>query len=585
MRRLYLLFILLSTQFLANAQWKQLDSTLLCAKPSYEVQFVDTLIDFGNGIGMRTQMCLPITDHPIPVVVTRCPYVPAQVTLSQMGTAKQFAERGLGYILQHCRGTGGSEGQFQPNIYERQDGLRLAKWLDAQPWISGIGLTGTSYMSLTCWIIADSLPPKVKCIHMHHYGVDRHLSAYNSGLFRQDILTAWSIDNAREPILKPQKDPVAPYYLEERYMPQVEMDSVLLGCPLPWYRDWITHTDYTDPYWHQGVWDTLRSIPSRIKVPVTIVAGHFDHHNEGTLLGYQLLPAETKKKSRLIVGSWNHSFITTPTVHHPQHDKEIDIDADEFNWMYSLLVEGQEPQHEVLVYEIGEDRWHRFDEWPVEPRQYKTYYLSEKQDTTKAYHAVTDATRLPSQAQLQFVYDPQNPVMSVGGETLFTSEKTRGSIEQPAIGYRPDVISFLSEPAATDFTIDGKIRAIIWMSSDADDTALTFKVCEVMPDGTTVNIRSGITTLAYRNNRLGPRQLYQPNQVVELTFEALPILWRIKAGHRIRIDISSSNFPEYAIHSNYAGIWSLQSKTRKALQTIYLDLKHPSRIEIPMVLE
>ena len=583
MKRLFILILALYYLLPARAQWAKLDSTRLDVEPRFEVQYVDTLIDYGMGIKLRTQMCLPVTTDAFPVVLTRNPYVPAQMKLSQMGAPRQYAERGIGYVLNHPRGTGGSEGQFEPNIYERQDGLAVVGWLDRQPWISAIGLTGTSYMSLTCWIIADSLPDKVKCIHQHHYGVDRHLSAYNSGLFRQDILTAWSISNAREPIKKPKVDPAAPYYAEERYMPQVRMDVDLLGCELPWYRDWITHTDYTDPYWHQGVWATLRSIPPRIKVPCTIVAGHFDHHNEGTILGYQLLSDATKARSRLIVGAWNHSFVTTPTAHHPCHDKDFDVDADAFNWMYSLLVEGKEPMHEVLVYNIGEDVWRHFDQWPDTTGHCKAYYLTSvsNAEDQNAYHIVTDASLLPSKDEQHFVYDPKNPVMSVGGETLFTSERTRGSIQQPEAGYRPDVLSYLSDPLTEDLNINGRIKAVVWMSTDVDDTALTFKVSEVLPDGTAYNIRSGITTMAYRNNRLGTRQSYTPGEVVELTFEALPILWQVKKGHRLRIDISSSNFPEYSIHSNYAGVWSLQTQTRLAHQTLYIDAQHPSRIEIP----
>ncbi|MBO4754714.1 MAG: CocE/NonD family hydrolase [Bacteroidales bacterium] len=583
MKRVLLLTLTLGTLLEVKAQWAKIDSTLLVVKPRFEVQYVDTLIDFGTGMKLRTQMCLPVTSEAFPVVLTRNPYVPVQMTLSQMGAPRQYAERGIGYVLNHPRGTGGSEGQFQPNIYEREDGLAVVGWLDRQPWITAIGLTGTSYMSLTCWIIADSLPDKVKCIHQHHYGVDRHLSAYNSGLFRQDILTAWSISNAREPIKKPKVNPEAPYYVEERYMPQVHMDVDLLGCELPWYRDWITHTDYTDPYWHQGVWETLRSIPPLIKVPCTIVAGHFDHHNEGTLLGYQLLSDATKAKSRLIVGAWNHSFVTTPTAHHPQHDKDFNVDADAFNWMYALLVEGKEPEHEVLVYNIGEDEWRHFDQWPVDAERYKAYYLTSISDVAdvRAYHLVTDASLLPHKDEQHYIYDPENPVISVGGETLFTSERTRGSIQQPEVGYRPDVLSYLSDPLDEDLNIDGKIRAVVWMNTDVDDTALTFKVSEVLPDGTAYNIRSGITTMAYRNNRLGTRQTYSPDEVVELTIEALPILWQIKKGHRLRIDITSSNFPEYSIHSNYAGIWSLQTKTRVAHQTLFVDALHPSRIEIP----
>lgn len=578
----FLSFVLALIPFMLSAQYTPLDESLPEAK--FQVHYVDTLIDFGNGIKMHTQMCLPVTDKPFPVVVMRIPYLPATLKLKDMPGCHQYAERGMGYIIQNCRGTGGSEGMYQPNIYEREDGLNLANWLNAQPWVNGIGLTGTSYMGLTCWIIADTLPSKVKCIHLHHYGVDRPLSAYNSGLFRQDILTAWSIGNAKEPIKRPENNPDAPYYKEERYMPQETMDVDLLGCELPWYRDWITHTDYTDPYWHEGVWETLRSIPPKIKVPITVVAGHFDHHNEGTILGYTMLSPETKAKSRLIVGSWNHSFVTTPTVHNPKHDKDVSIDMDCFNYMYSLLVKGDEPKHEVLVYSIGEDQWKHLEDWPVENDNYQTYYLTSRhsKENPKGYEVVNTKKELPRKAELDFVYDTENPVMSIGGETLFTSEKIRGSQKQPEVGYRDDVISYVTEPLQSDMTINGKIKAVIYMSTDVDDTSLTFKISEVFPDGTAYNIRSGITTLSYRNNRLGARQTYTPGTTVELTFEALPIMWQIKKGHSIRIDITSSNFPEYSIHSNYAGVWSKQTKTRIAHQQLFMDSKHPSRIMIPV---
>lgn len=581
--RLFALVMLFLPQSLC-AQYTPLADELLPVKASYEIEYRDTLMDFGSGVALRTQMVLPKTDKPFPVVVLRIPYWPETMDASKLPGVRQYAERGMGYVVQHCRGTGGSQGQYQPNIYEREDGIALAKWLDAQPWVSGIGLTGTSYMGLTCWIIADILPAKVKCIHLHHYGVDRHLSAYNSGLFRQDILTAWSIDNAKEPINKPKKNPDAPYYEEERYMPQETMDVDLLGHELSWYRDWITHTDYTDPYWHQGVWATLRSIPEKIKVPMTVVAGHFDHHNEGTILGYTLLSPETKAKSRLIVGSWNHSFVTTPTVHQPVHDKEVNIDADCFNYMYSLLVKGDAPKHEVLVYSIGEDKWLSLPDWPVDTDNYLTYYLQHKADKNlKGSYAVTrDSKQLSKKGMLEFTYNPDEPVISVGGETLFTSEKTRGSRPQPAIGYRDDILFYQTAPMEEDVTIDGKIKAVMYMSTDVDDTSLTFKVSEVMPDGTAYNIRSGITTLGFRNNRLGARQTYTPGEVVELNFEALPIVWKIKKGNSLRIDITSSNFPEYSIHSNYAGVWSKQTKNRVAHQKIYMDAKHPSRIMIPV---
>ncbi|MCF0168777.1 MAG: CocE/NonD family hydrolase, partial [Bacteroidales bacterium] len=316
-----LLIAVLSSQKLC-AQFN-IDASKLCAEPKYDYVYKDTIIMGGDGCRLVTEIYLPKGEGPWPIVVTRTPYVRHTECVDDQPLAREYARRGMGYIRQRCRGTDGSEGTYEPNIYEREDGLALLNWLDAQPWCKNIGLTGMSYGALVCWIVADAVPEKVKGIHMHHYGVDRHLSAYCSGLFRQDILTSWAIENAKEPINKPVQDPIEPFYDKLRYRPQASMAVDMLGCEMPWYRDWITHTDYTDPYWHEGVWETLRNIPEKIKIPVTIVAGFFDHHMEGTVLGYELLSDEIKAKSRLIVGSWNHYYQTTPTAHNPKNDHEL----------------------------------------------------------------------------------------------------------------------------------------------------------------------------------------------------------------------------------------------------------------------
>ena len=120
-----------------------------------------------------------------------------------------------------------------------------------------------------------------------------------------------------------------------------------------------------------------------------------------------------------------------------------------------------------------------------------------------------------------YMYDPKNPVISVGGETLFSSNSRKGSILQQPVGYRDD--------------------------------------------------------------KLGSRQTYTPGEIVEVTVEVLPIIWEIKKGSRIRIDISSSDFPQYSIHSNYPGVWSQQTKTRTANQTVHTGKKYPTRIIIPIL--
>ena len=125
------------------------------------------------------------------------------------------------------------------------------------------------------------------------------------------------------------------------------------------------------------------------------------------------------------------------------------------------------------------------------------------------------------------------------------------------------------------------MKVVLNVSSDCDDTAFTYKISEIFADGSTYNIRTGITSLGFRNQPLGVRQDYEPGSKVKLQVESLPIMWQLQPGSCIRVDISSSDFPQYSVHSNYAGVWSEQGKTRIAHQTLYLDGE--SRIEMPIL--
>ncbi|MFH0842654.1 MAG: CocE/NonD family hydrolase [Bacteroidota bacterium] len=545
--------------------------------------FFEEMIEGGDGFKLVTKIYLPEGEGPWPVVMTRTPYAFGKTEGDNLFQGRTYARQGLGYVQQYCRGKGGSEGFYLPYEYEREDGLTLVNWLAAQEWCKTIGIFGSSYTAFTGWIIADKLPEKVKGLYLQHYGVDRHISVYKDGLFRQDIMSGWAIDNAEENIVRPVKDRENPYYENYRYMPQIEMDVNMLGAELPWYRDWITHTDYKDQYWNQSYWYYLKKIPGKVKIPVTVVAGLYDHHLEGTLLAYTRLKKKTRTQSRLILGSWNHSFQITPTQHNPQHAKDLVINEDQFNWLYSVVAKNIVPEGNVQVYFIEEDRWLTFDTWPVKSENNKTYYFTGTRNSRNLKAYVLSSVNRTETEEIKYVYDPENPVISNGGETLFTSASKRGSKLQKEIGYRNDVISFVTEPLIHNLTLAGRITVKLNVSTDVDDTCFAFTVSEIMPDGSTYNIRSGITTLAYRNNPLGNRQAYIPNSIEEITIITLPVTWNIKAGNALRVDITSSNFPEYAIHSNYAGIWSLQTRTQTANQIIYTGGEYKSSISFPTI--
>jgi len=240
------------------------------------------------------------------------------------------------------------------------------------------------------------------------------------------------------------------------------------------------------------------------------------------------------------------------------------------------------PNGEIRVYVIEEDKWINLDEWPVKADKLLTMYMSSaKNEGSNAY--ILSGSNQANVSTINYVYDPLDPAMAVGGETMFTSSSNRGSQLQPAPGYRNDVISFISEPLGEDILIAGKVRVILNVSTDVDDTSFAFTFSEVSPDGSTYNMRTAITTLGYRNAHKADRQTYTPESIVEITIESSPVVWNVKAGNSLRIDIKSSNFPEYSIHSNYAGIWALQDKTRKANQVIHIGGNYSTFLSLPVI--
>ena len=537
----------------------------------------ELMIKARDGIGLKTYIFHPDTitistdagavphegqaPAALPVLVQRSCYPHALLSYEVCG--KGFAQRGYIYIIQFSRGVGGSEGIWEPNIHERDDGIDMMNWLNDQPWAQSIGFFGESYLALTGWAMIDALPPKVKGMYLSVYGTNRFVSAYNDGLFRQDILTAWAMGNAGTAITA---DRIESF----KYRPQIRVDEELWGGKLPWYRELISHTDFSDSYWQEGFWSILRSNPSKVNIPVVIEEGWYDHHLGSALSGYNEMSEEAKKHCLVRIGAWKHGKEPALNGHSCRSLDNASI-LPVFCWFEQLLKKNEEPKHGTSLYVIGQDRWLEDTAWP-------------SSGYSMALYLDTEHSSLGSPAEQEkykaFIYDPQNPVPSYGAESCFSSMQAIGSLKQPDMNYREDVVSFISEPFEKDTLILGKINADIYVSSDAEDTAFSIKVMEVFEDGSAYNIRSGITTLAYRGHS-SSRQTYAPDTVVKINIETWDIAWEIQKGSRIRLDVSSSDFPQYNIHSNTPGVWSFQTEVKKAAQRIYSGGNTPSVLNIP----
>lgn len=528
----------------------------------------EVMLPMPDGVRLRTLIYLPNRAGPFPTVVVRTCY-PKNEAVSRV-LAEEYACRGFCYVIQYCRGTGGSEGVWEPNVNERSDGKCTIDWVCAQPFVGNVGCAGNSYLALTGWVIADIVPEQVKTMYLTHYGLFRYVSAYQDGMFRHDVLTAWAMENAGFP--------VSADYLEScAYRPQETVDEDLWGQRVDWYRDWVTSCDEDDDYWNTGLWGQFKEIPGRVKIPLYIGEGWYDHHLQSAIETYRNLSEESRRHSTFLIGAWDHNFnsaLDDRTAENLENDNVLRC----FRWLYDILVREEMPQPQIAAYIIGDDRWHYRREYEIPRQAYKRFYFSGRQQSGTYSLSENVGTNL---GEVSYVYDPNNPVKTYGAESCLHSKELRGSLRQQKPGFRNDVISFISDPIEEPFTTAGAISATLEVSSDAEDTAFVVKIIEEMANGKAYHVRSSITTLGYRGHSK-KRIPYRPGEKVSINIRMWDLTWKFQRGSRVRVDVTSSNFPEYSIHSNFPGGWAKIKNCKTARQTVYFG-GNSSYIEFPLL--
>ena len=539
-------------------------------------------VKMSDGVHLATHVHFPKGDGPWPVIFSRSPYPGLLPFWHEQ--AKFWTEHGYVFVIQECRGTGASEGQWVPFTHEERDGLDSLAWLIRQPWNDGnVATYGSSYCGVVQWCMADRLPPEVKTMCIGFTGIERYRQNYMNGMFRHDIYTSWAIGNSGVP---GKEGSPGLYWEALAVRPHAEMDVRLFGRELPWYRDWVTQVSPYSPYWKTGFWAELKEKPSKTRIPVMMTAGWFDHNLEASVLSFDKLPEEVRARSVLIIGPWVHSEDVSGDLDYPGHDRFGPRQRDAVLAWLNHHLKGGKPAIAPGIYSyiIRENRWHFWGNG-IRAGRRLTYHLGPRHADAAA--GTLSLVKAAEPASVSYLYDPNDPVPTRGGAAVMhyltgdPKAAPPASVVQPPPGARKDVISFLSEPVEEDIRIAGRIKAHLFVSSDAEDTAFTVQIMEVFPDGRAFNIRDGITSLAYRNGAVTPIS-YTPGDVVEVIIDMWPVTWTVKRGSRLRVDVSSSNFPAYHVHPNIAGTWSLIKETKIAVQTLHLGGEYASRIEIPV---
>lgn len=598
----------------------------------------DVMVKTRDGVELATDIYLPLKGTKFPVVVERTPYGKTRLSRSEVRLdgskieraelASYFTKLGIAVVYQDCRGRYKSQGEFIKYTREGEDGFDTYEWIMKQPWCNGkIGSMGLSYAAHTQMAAACFNPKGLVTMALDSGGFH---NAYQCGIRQGGAFelkqVTWAYRNALASPLALENPEVKKALEAEdikewfKKMPWKHGESPIRHVPE--YEDYLfklwTMGEFND-YWKQaglyaeGFYETLPDIP------VLFLSSWYDAYVPTTLANYLAFSkAPRKAKSHLIMGSWTHGDRNV------KHSGDVDFGSKSpfdgniakgwleyrLNWFTTKFGLNKKPVKSPAVSFFvmggGSGRknadgrmehggyWKFADKYPLPGSQMKRFYLQ----SGKTLNAEKEAT----EQALAYTHDPKNPVPTIGG--AITSGKPvmdGGAFDQvqnkkffgatgddSPIGNRPDILVFETEPLTEDLILAGDVKIKLFIRSDAPDTDFTAKLVDVYPPnedyphGFAMNITDGIFRCRYRKSWEKPEML-TPTEIAEITIEPFQSCNVFKKGHKLRLDIASSNFPHFDVNPQTGEPEGKATTTRIAKNEVFCGGEHASYLELMIV--
>lgn len=574
---------------------------------------VDVTVPMRDGIALATNVWRPEGPGPFPVLLIRTPY--GKDDAGTYGNPKlpdvfAFVEAGYAVVAQDVRGTSRSPGTFMPGAHESRDGADTLTWLAEQPWCDGaVGMWGGSYMGFAQWLAAAHASPALRAVAPVMSSADLYRAPWYSpgGALSQDAVLTWSslsaLRNLRRDLTDGSGDPadaqkllssVDDSRLLHDLVPLSGRDAVIRN--LPWFGEVLGHPE------HDAFWQEVTAIDhcGDILVPALQIGGWYDVFIGETIRSYTMMrkhggSAAARDDQRLIVGPWAHpdgadlgtfpdrSFGLAGSI------KAADVTGEHLRF-FDRWVRGQtdtpEDTHRVRIFVMGIDQWRDEQDWPLPGTGYTDFFLAGggRANTATGDGVLTrDGVRV--EATDTFLYDPRRPVPTLGGTVLAgASGDYPGPADQAAVEARDDVLCFTTDVLDHPVEVTGHITLVLHVSSSAPDTDFTGKLVDVHPDGRAILLCEGIQRVRYRDSLTDPA-LMEPGTVYELTIDIGVTSNVFLAGHRIRLEVSSSNFPRYDRNTNTGGTIATDTEDDLtiAVNRVHHGPAHPSRLVLPLI--
>ncbi len=545
-----------------------------------------------DGTKLPADIYRPKAEGKFPVLLVRTPYDKTQ----EMEFGVRAASRGYVVVAQDVRGRFQSEGDWYPFKNESQDGYDTVEWAAALPYANGkVGMFGGSYVGATQYLAAIAKPPHLAGICPNVTASNYHDGwTYQGGAFEQWFNESWStglamntmqrrVQSGQKAAAWTQKLPVTTYPVLEA--PSAEGIA-------PYFADWLAHPNY-DEYWKQ--W-SIENHYAQIQVPVFSLGAWYDIFLGGTLRNYARLKKEAgteeaRRGQKLMVYVGGHAGgSNNKKVGEVDFGEKLPFDLNEvmLGW-YDVLLKGgtgaASAEKPVKIFVMGKNEWREEADWPLERAKSTKYYLHSAGAANTASGDGTLSTTAPGAEKAdRFTYDPNDAVPTLGGPLCCGPFPPAGlgPQDQSKAESRNDVLIFTTPAFAKDLEVTGPVLLDLYVSSSAVDTDFTGKLVDVWPNGFAQNLTEGILRLRYRNSQEKP-ELAKADEVYDVTVDLWATSNVFLAGHKLRLEVSSSNFPRFDRNLNTGEEQASGSRMSKATNIIYHDKAHPSALVLPLV--
>ncbi len=554
-----------------------------------------------DGTILRANIFRPSGERRWPVLLTRLPYGKDFASGYSVLDPVQVARNGYVVIVQDTRGTNASDGDWRPFRAEADDGVDTIAWAASLPFADGqVGMYGASYFGFTQWAAAIQQPSALKTAAPAFTWADPFNGLFfRSGALELGLMANWHLSMGLGVLVRrymPDLAALAPalaaWATELDALAETGYASLPLADFAPLRRQEVapaffeTASSSMDPTNNLSASVTIQGKHDQVQLPTLNVGGWYDIFLGDTIATFQRMNANGQP-AKLLIGPWSHARQENPVgernfgfaAQAGLINLQMDLGSVQVRWFDHWLKgidTGMLAEPPIKLFVMGANIWRDEQEWPLA-----------RAVTTRMYlHGDGELSGEPPGAEApdRYAYDPADPVPTRGGATLMTPEYPAGPFDQRVVEARPDVLVYVTALLERDIEVTGPITVQLWAASSAPDTDFVARLTDIFPDGQVINLTDGIVRARYRHFAQGDDpSLIQPGKAYAYEIDLWATSNVFKMGHRIGLQITSSNFPRWDRNPNTGHPFGADAEVQVAHQEILHDADHPSHLVLPII--